>query len=72
MFYHNNTNDHANTGCAMDDPVVLFGVFHLFHQQRCLNDTEKLQINYNNDSNLLHQIWKQHLHLFQKLVGTVK
>lgn len=54
-FYHNNTDDHAKTGCAVDDPVVLFGVFHLFHQQRCLNNTEKLQINDNNDSYLLHQ-----------------
>ena len=39
-FYHDNTDGHANACSALDDPVVLFGVYHLPHQHHGLASTE--------------------------------
>lgn len=40
-FYHDNTDGHTNPCSSMDNPVVLFGVYHLPHQHHGLASAER-------------------------------
>lgn len=41
VFYHGNTDGHADACSAMDNPIILCGVYHLPHQHHWLANAAK-------------------------------